>query len=188
MLFACRSLQEGRRVKQAELPEYGIWNGMLNRCRNPNVKCFPLYGGRGIKVCEEWKKFENFYRDMGSRPSPKHSLDRIDGNGNYEPGNVRWATTIEQANNRRHTRFVIYRGKRMALNNAVRLAGSVIHYESAWIRITSGWSVEHAIETPRTKESNGSKERRQFKASERMAGRKTGHEARGMRLATRGNA
>ena len=147
-------------MKTREIREYGIWTGMLNRCRNPKLKCYELYGGRGIKVCEAWKKFEVFFRDMGPRPSAKHSLERIDANGDYEPGNVRWATHLEQCNNRRATRFVIYKGRRTALTDAVRAAGSVIHYETAWIRIRTGWPVDVALETPRTRESPNSKSRR----------------------------
>jgi len=122
-------------MKTREIREYAIWTGMLNRCRNPNVECYEMYGGRGIKVCDAWKSFDSFFRDMGPRPSSKHPLERIDTNGHYEPGNVRWATNLEQINNRRVTRFVTYKGNRMALTDAVRAAGSVIHYEAAWVRI-----------------------------------------------------
>lgn len=77
--------------------EHGIWKGMLARCSGND----PLYGGRGINVCERWMKFENFIADMGPRPSSRHSVDRFpDGNGNYEPKNCRWATPKEQSENR----------------------------------------------------------------------------------------
>jgi hypothetical protein len=80
---------------------YRIWGGMLYRCRNEHD---PNYGGRGIRVCERWKSFENFLADMGERPSQRHSIDRYpDVNGGYEPGNCRWATDAEQAHNTRLT-------------------------------------------------------------------------------------
>jgi hypothetical protein len=92
-----------QRVSMRGLTAEGVcWRGMKQRCRNPNNPAYPSYGGRGITVCERWNSFENFYADMGPRPSPQHSIDRWPNNdGNYEPGNCRWATKSEQNENRR---------------------------------------------------------------------------------------
>jgi len=83
--------------------EYTIWSAMKNRCHNPNDEFFRDYGARGIRVCEKWRSdFSAFYGDMGARPSPRHSIDRINNDGNYEPQNCRWASPLEQSSNRRH--------------------------------------------------------------------------------------
>lgn len=82
-------------------PLYFVWAGMRQRCEDVNHKQYMDYGGRGIKVCKHWSKFKNFLADVGERPFLRASLDRINNDGDYEPGNVRWATDIEQANNRR---------------------------------------------------------------------------------------
>jgi hypothetical protein len=159
---SCGCLRSERDLTSKKMkPEYHIWCGIISRCENAHVKTYHLYGGRGIRIDPEWRAdFNAFFRDMGPRPSELHSVDRINANGNYEPENCRWASRLEQANNKRNTRYVMYRDQMLSLCNAIRLAGSVIHYEAAWIRIKSGWTVERAIETPRMFASPNSKERR----------------------------
>jgi hypothetical protein len=90
-------------------PEYRTYFGMKARCYNENTENYPRYGGRGITVCNRWlESFENFFEDMGKKPSLNHSLDRINNDGNYEPGNCRWATKKEQSQNRANNRVLIY--------------------------------------------------------------------------------
>ena len=89
---------------QTNTPEYKIWVGIWARCTNPNTEGFANYGGRGISVCAEWESFSAFRHDMGARPSPVHSVDRIDNDKGYEPGNCRWATPSQQRLNQRKRR------------------------------------------------------------------------------------
>lgn len=87
-----------------DAPEYRIWNHMKLRCHSPTNRGYYKYGAKGVTVCQRWRdSFEAFYADVGPRPSPWHSIDRIDPTGNYEPGNVRWALPVTQANNKRTT-------------------------------------------------------------------------------------
>src|SRR5215207_10373468 len=128
--------------------EYKAWRDMRRRCSNPNVSSFKHYGGRGITVCPSWNEsFEAFYADVGPRPSPDHSLDRWpDVNGNYEPGNVRWATRIEQVRNKRNNRLVHYAGREMSLTEACQLAG--VSITTVQYRLNTGWDAAKALSTP----------------------------------------
>ena len=97
---------ETRQHRQTGTPEHQAWIQIRSRCTNQNLRSFKDYGGREISVCARWDSFENFLADMGKRPSAKHSIDRFpDNDGNYEPGNCRWATKKEQGRNRRTTKL-----------------------------------------------------------------------------------
>lgn len=109
------------------IPEYAIWKAMRQRCLNPNDKRYCDWGGRGIRVCDQWSDFGVFIADVGFRPSPIYSLDRVDNNGHYEPGNVRWALGSEQNLNKRK-----YKSNPNGLRN-ITLAGSKF-----WVQIRRG--------------------------------------------------
>jgi hypothetical protein len=99
-----------------ESKEYAIWSAMKQRCTNPKSKYYPNYGGRGIKVCDRWlDSYEDFIADMGPRPSSRYSLDRVDNDGNYEPGNCRWATWKQQHRHRNGNTIVTANGTTGAL-------------------------------------------------------------------------
>jgi hypothetical protein len=121
------------------------WRNMLERCRRKKNNRFHVYGGRGIKVCERWLDFQNFWDDMGLRPDGM-SLDRVNSDGNYEPSNCRWATCKTQQNNRRNNRMVTVSGITKTASqwsDHVGISYAVIH-----ARLQSGWSDERAVSTP----------------------------------------
>jgi hypothetical protein len=104
------------RKKSISSSEYSAWNSMKRRCYNINNEDYHNYGGRGIVVCDEWiNSFKNFLADIGEKPSNFHSLDRVDVNGNYSKANCRWATKLEQSNNRRNSFFVTYNEIKMTI-------------------------------------------------------------------------
>lgn len=92
-------------------PEYRVWVDMIRRCENPRNKRFYIYGARGITVCDRWRRsYKNFLSDVGRRPSPKYQIDRKNNDGNYDPGNVRWATRKQQARNKTNNRSITFNG------------------------------------------------------------------------------
>lgn len=121
---------------------YHSWMTMKARCSNPNSNRHSNYGGRGIKVCERWAKFENFLEDMGERPDGM-SLDRINSDGDYEPGNCKWSTQKEQQNNRRNNMLIELDGVTMTLAQWSEKTG----FDATTIstRIRRGWSCHDAL-------------------------------------------
>jgi len=113
---------------------YGVWHDMVRRCTNPNRSCYKNYGDRGITVCEHWKKFENFYADMGEKPEGL-TLERKDNNEGYSPENCYWATTREQSRNTRRTIMVKYQGKKQCISDWAEELG--INHN------TLGWRLKH---------------------------------------------
>lgn len=149
MSRAANSLKKGiprKPKKQERAPEYGSWSMMIQRCKNPNHDAYPNYGGRGISVCDRWTLFENFLADMGSRPDGM-TIERDDVNGNYEPGNCRWATRAEQNRNRRDSNPIEFRGKSQLLSEWARELG--ISKITLRKRIyVLGWSIERSFTQP----------------------------------------
>lgn len=110
--------------------EYRIWWDMLNRCTKPKTRRYKDYGGRGITVCEKWRKFTGFYEDMGDRPTKDHSIERIDNEGNYCKENCVWGTRKEQYRNRRTNRYIVVDGERMIVTDVLIKYGLHVHYIS----------------------------------------------------------
>lgn len=132
--------------------EYTSWCGMKYRCYNPSCKKYKNYGGRGIKVCDRWiSSFVAFYEDMGPRPSPQHSIERNDVNGDYEPSNCRWATNREQANNRRSNHTITIGSDTKTITQWCEVYG-VVKPSRALTRINKfGWEPLKAVTTPHRK-------------------------------------
>lgn len=124
---------------------YRIWSGMMTRCTNENAINYADYGGRGIKVCDAWQQFENFYADMCDGYRDDLSLDRIDGDGDYRPDNCRWETATRQQRNRRNTVFIELNGRRQSLADWADETG--IPAGTLSERLRRGWSAERALTT-----------------------------------------
>lgn len=124
-------------------PIYSAWQQMIRRCTQPSNNRYHYYGGRGICVHERWLDFDTFLADMGPRPSPSHSIDRIDNDGDYEPGNCRWATLEEQRSNTRRNILLTYRGKTQTASRWARELGLGAHVVLG--RVRQGWPVEKVL-------------------------------------------
>jgi hypothetical protein len=126
--------------------EYKSWCQMRGRCRNKRHHKYKDYGKRGIKVCERWNSFQNFIADMKRKPTPKHTIEREDVNGNYEPDNCRWATPAEQRRNQRRSVYVEVEGVKVLLMDVADKLG--LNRQMVYGRLKNGWSLESALSIP----------------------------------------
>lgn len=132
---------------------YGVWRNMLSRCRNPNGPHYANYGGRGIKVCARWTVFKNFVEDMVA-PAAGYSLDRIDNDGDYEPGNCRWVSRAEQNRNTRRNVWVTVGGERLCIKDACLKIG---HTFQAFrhLQKSRGWDAQRVVDEWASKRVDG---------------------------------
>lgn len=140
-----RNTKHGFAFRKHDNPEYRAWCKMRNRCLVEKSKDYPDYGGRGITVYDRWRySFIDFLADMGLKPSPIHSLDRINNDGNYEPGNCRWATDLIQANNKRNNIMLTHNGKTQSISDWAR--ERKFNRQTLYSRIyDSGWTITDAL-------------------------------------------
>lgn len=133
-----KASQRLRTHGKSRTAEFGIWLGMKERCYRQSSPHYERYGARGIRICDRWRHdFAAFIADMGERPSIRHSIDRIDTNGDYSPENCRWATPLQQARNRRSNARLVFNGKTMCLTEAAEASGLKIStLKNRW---TNGW-------------------------------------------------
>jgi hypothetical protein len=135
--------RHGQARRNEVTSEYHVWHHMMRRCCDRNDKRWDRYGGRGIKVCRRWHGFENFFEDMGRRPSGRHQIERSDNDKDYSPQNCVWALPLQQSRNRSSNINITYEGDRMCLKAwAERLS---IPYATLYQRIRAGWPVPRAF-------------------------------------------
>lgn len=139
----CARVDSTRTHGLSTTPEYQAWNSMMARCYVETTERYPNYGGRGITVCERWWSIENFVTDMGPRPADKTSIERLDNNANYEPGNCAWANDTEQANNRRSSRLLDLDGDVRTVAEWSKATG--LGRWKIMSRLRRGWSVKDAL-------------------------------------------
>ena len=140
------ALTHGHTRGRRHTPEYNSWSNMIQRCTNHKKWDYKHYGGRGIKVCDRWRKFANFLADMGHKPSVKHTLERARNNGGYSPSNCLWVLQPKQANNKRNNRWLTYRGKTLTVAQWSRAIG--LNMGTLHDRLRQGWSVERTLGSP----------------------------------------
>lgn len=141
--------KHGHATRKAKTPEYRTWGHIIDRATNPSNNYAHRYSERGIRVCDEWQGehgFEKFFEHIGRRPSEGYSVDRIDNDKGYEPGNVRWATREEQASNTSRNIFGILNGERVSLAEACRRKN--LSYYTVLYRLKRGWKWDRAVSTP----------------------------------------
>jgi hypothetical protein len=132
------------------------WRAMIHRCHVEHHKQFPDYGGRGITVCQKWHSFDAWLADMGEPPSPKHSIDRIDNEAGYFPGNCRWATRTEQnRNTRKGSRYLTHNGETRHLRDWARVIG--ISAQALHWRLNNGWSIADCMKPALTPSEAGAR-------------------------------
>lgn len=152
-----RHYRHGYKTAGKYSSEYSIWMNMRARCNNPRNTSYDRYGARGIRVCDRWESdFLNFLEDMGRRPSPDHSIDRHDNDGDYTPDNCRWATRKEQCRNRRSSKFIEFRGHSKTVAEWAELIGVPPHIIHG--RLSRGWTIHRALTFPnrgRARKDNG---------------------------------
>jgi hypothetical protein len=147
-LTIARSTIHGHSKREEMTDTYNIWCGIKARCFNENEPAYKNYGARGITMCDRWNdSYESFLEDMGERPSKKHSIDRIDNEKGYEPGNCKWATRAEQARNNRRNVWIEYNGQKKTLcdwADELNIKRATLCYRI----VKAGWDVERAFTTP----------------------------------------
>ncbi len=127
--------------------ERKVWWSMIDRCHNERCSSYERYGGRGVRVCDRWRNsFQKFIQDVGPKPSPKHSLDRINGKLGYSPDNCRWATAKEQARNQSRNAWFIFNGKKMLVGDIAAATG--VPHGRLYNRIRRGMTINQAISLP----------------------------------------
>lgn len=157
IIYVYPGTKHGHTGGGARTATYTSWQNMIARCTAPSYPSYKQYKERGITICHRWRKFENFLADMGERPKGL-TLDRIDNDGNYEPGNCRWATKQEQANNRITNLHFTYNGKDYTLADLARETGvskDVLRQRlvrssgpNSRLKKPKQWTVEEAVNTP----------------------------------------